>query len=156
MPTHAQKKFLPYSAAQLYALVAEVEKYPQFLPWCLAARINKRTKNADGPNTHGYDELEAELVIGYKALRERFISRVQLYPHTRINVQYHDGPFKYLNNHWLFEPAKQDGKAGCMIDFYVDFAFRNPLLQSMIQAIFSKAVAKMVSAFELRAQELYR
>lgn len=142
MPTHAERKYLPYSPAQLFDLVADVEKYPEFLPWCVAARIRKR----DGA------VMFADLVIGFKMVRERFTSKVVLSAPDRIDVTYTEGPFSYLNNHWIFEPAA-DG--GTNIDFFVDFEFRSKLLQKLIGALFNEAVRLMVAAFEKRARQLY-
>lgn len=142
MPTHAEKRKLPYTQEQLFALVADVERYPEFLPWCLASRIRKR----EG------DVFWADLVIGFKLIRERFTSKVALSGPGRIDVTYTDGPFRYLNNHWLFEP---DPEGGCWIDFYVDFEFRSKMLQKLMQPLFSEAVSRMVAAFETRAAVLY-
>ena len=141
MPTHAERKFLPYEPWQLYDLVADVETYPKFLPWCLASRIKKRDGNV----------FYADLVIGFKMVRERFTSRVALTDGHRIDVTYTDGPFQYLNNHWIFETAE----GGSVIDFYVDFEFRSPFLQRIMGALFNEAVRRMVSAFERRAEQLY-
>lgn len=141
MPTHAEKRYLPYSPDQLYQLVAEVERYPEFLPWCVASRIRKREGNV----------FFADLVIGFKMVRERFTSKVILNT-GRIEVTYTDGPFQYLNNHWIFEAAA-DG--GTDIDFFVDFEFRSKLLQKLIGALFNEAVRLMVAAFEKRARQLY-
>ncbi len=143
MPTHAEKRHLPYTPDELYELVAGVDKYPDFLPWCKAARITRR----DG------DSFEADLVIAFKIYRERFRSRVDLHPDThRIDVAYVDGPFRYLNNHWHFAPA-DDG--GCILDFYVDFEFKSRVLQKLIGLLFNEAVRRMVAAFEARARDLY-
>lgn len=143
MPTHAEKRALPYSPEEMYRLVADVDRYPEFLPWCLGARIRKREGAI----------FWADLVIGFKMVRERFTSRVELNPEgRRIDVSYTEGPFKYLNNHWIFEPGP-DG--GTVIDFYVDFEFRNRVLQSIMGALFGEAVARMVAAFEKRAHDLY-
>lgn len=142
MPTHAERRVLPYTPEQLYTLVAEVEHYPEFLPWCVAARIRERKENL----------ITADLVIGFRMIRERFTSKVGLDPDGRkIHVTYAEGPFKYLNNHWRFE-EHQDG---CVIDFYVDFEFKSKLLQKMIEALFHEAVRRMVAAFEARADDLY-
>jgi coenzyme Q-binding protein COQ10 len=103
MPTHAEKRLLPYTPEQLYEVVADVDRYPEFLPWCKAARVTRR----DG------DSFEADLVIAFKMFRERFSSRVQLVPKTAVDVQYVDGPFRYLNNHWRFLPAPG---GGCIVD----------------------------------------
>ncbi len=142
MPTHAEKKVLPYTPEQMYRLVADVEKYPEFLPWCLAARIRRREGNV----------MFADLVIGFKMVRERFTSRVELdEENRRINVQYTEGPFQYLNNHWIFNPHE----GGVCVDFYVDFEFRSKMLQKIMGVLFNEAVRRMVHAFETRADQLY-
>ena len=141
MTTHAERRFLPYSPQQLFDLVADVERYPDFLPWCVAARIRRREGN----------ELFADLMIGFKMVREKFTSHVLLTPGRRIDVSYSEGPFKYLNNHWIFEPSGN----GTDVDFYVDFEFRNKMLQTLIGALFGEAVNMMVAAFEKRARQLY-
>jgi coenzyme Q-binding protein COQ10 len=126
----------------MYDLVADVGSYPQFLPWCLAAREKKREE----------DCVHWDLVIGFKLVRERFTSRVSFEPKRRVNVTYAEGPFKYLNNHWVFEAA-EDG--GVEVDFYVDFEFKSVVLQKIMGALFGEAVRLMVSAFEKRAEQLY-
>lgn len=142
MPTHAEQRVVPFTPEQLFDLIADIQRYPEFLPWCVGARIRKRDGN----------RIVADLVIGYKMIRERFTSTVTLSPEqNRIDVEYTDGPFKYLNNHWVFEPHPE----GCMIDFYVDFEFRSKMLQKIIEVFFNEAVRRMVGAFEARAHELY-
>jgi coenzyme Q-binding protein COQ10 len=141
MPTHAEQRVLPYTPEQMYALVADVERYPEFLPWCVGARIKERRA----------DFINADLVIGFRMFRERFTSRVRLDPPTHIDVAYAEGPFRYLNNHWSFEPAP----GGCRVDFFVDFEFRSRLLQKVIEVLFGEAVRRMVAAFEGRAKQLY-
>ncbi|HXQ64963.1 MAG TPA: type II toxin-antitoxin system RatA family toxin [Alphaproteobacteria bacterium] len=142
MPTHAERRHLPYRQDQLFALVADIERYPEFLPWCRAARIRRR----EG------DVIVADLVIGWKMIRERFTSRVVLKQPDRIDVTYHEGPFKYLNNHWIFE-RRPDGT--CVLDFYVDFEFHSRVLQKAMTLLFNEAVRRMVRAFEERARTLY-
>ena len=142
MPTHAEHRLLPYTPEQLFDLVADVERYPEFLPWCLGARVRERTA----------DTITADLLIGFKVVRERFTSRVVLGRPRRIDVSYTEGPFRYLNNHWEFI-AKADG--ACLIDFYVDFEFRSRMLQKIIGVLFNEAVKRMVGAFEARARQLY-
>lgn len=142
MPTHAEKRLLPYKPEQMFDLVAGVDKYPQFLPWCLASRITKR----EG------DVFYADLVIGYKMVREKFTSRVTALRPDHIHVEYLSGPMKRLSNHWRFI-GNADGT--CTIDFYVDFEFKNPFFQNLMGLFFEKAVRKMVAAFEARAKELY-
>jgi len=142
MPTHAEKRRLPYRADQLYDLVAGVDRYPEFLPWCKAARITRR----EG------DVCYADLVVAFKVFRERFQSKVTLHPKRLIDVEYIDGPFRYLNNHWEFADAPG---GGCIVDFYVDFEFKSRLLQTLIGLLFNEAVSRMVNAFEARARDLY-
>jgi coenzyme Q-binding protein COQ10 len=142
MPTHAEQRYLPYSQKELYELVASVERYPEFLPWCTAARITRSSGNF----------FEADLVVRFKVFQERFVSKVTLHPYTLIDVEYVNGPFRYLNNHWRFIEADDDG---CTIDFYVDFEFRSKVLQKLIGLLFNEAVSRMVGAFEARARELY-
>lgn len=142
MPTHAEKRVVPYTPDQMYALVAGVDRYPEFLPWCVGARIKKREGNT----------FWADLMIGYKMIRERFTSRVELHDEAmRIDVTYSDGPFRYLNNHWHF----LEDESGCLIDFYVDFEFKNVVLQRVMGLFFNEAVRRMVQAFEDRAKVLY-
>ncbi len=146
MPTHSETKHLPYSPRQMYDLVADVAKYPQFLPWCAAARVRSRTPHA------GTEVMEADLVISFKVFRERFGSRVTLRPdEMRIDTEYLDGPFRYLKSNWRFDPA--DG--GVEISFFVDFEFRNQVLQSVIGIVFHDAMQRVVRAFERRAADLY-
>ncbi|MCK6452988.1 MAG: type II toxin-antitoxin system RatA family toxin [Alphaproteobacteria bacterium] len=141
MPRHEERRVLPYRPDQLFDLVADIEKYPQFLPWCVAARIRSRSD----------DLVLADLVIGFKMIRERFTSRVTLQRPDRIDVTYAEGPFKHLANHWRFLPHP----VGCEIDFFVEFEFRSHLLERLIGALFDEAVRRMVSAFETRAHKLY-
>ena len=141
MPTHAEKRILPYRPEQLYELVAGVDRYPEFLPWCKAARITRR----EG------DVFYADLVIAFKVFRERFCSKVTLHPHSMIDVEYINGPFRYLKNHWQFDPVPE----GCLLDFYVDFEFKSKILQNLIGLLFNEAVNRMVTAFENRARQLY-
>lgn len=142
MPTHAEKRVVAYTPEQLFDLVADVERYPEFLPWCLTARIKRREDRL----------IVADLVIGFRMLRDGFTSRVTLDRPRRIDVTYEQGPFRHLNNHWIFEPTA-DG--GCLIDFYVDFEFRTRLLQRLMGVLFNEAVRHMVGAFEARARQLY-
>jgi coenzyme Q-binding protein COQ10 len=142
MPTHAEKRKLPYTPEQLYLLVSDIEKYPEFLPWCIALRIRKRDTA----------QINADMIIGFKVFREKFTTRVSLDPPYRLDVEYLDGPFKYLNNHWIFNPM---GEGGCEIDFYVDFEFKSMILQKAIGVVFNEAVQKMINAFEARAHKIY-
>jgi coenzyme Q-binding protein COQ10 len=142
MSTHAEKRVLPYTPEQMFDLVAQVDRYPEFLPWCLASRITKREANV----------FYADLIIGYKMIREKFGSRVTALRPDHIHVEYLSGPMKYLSNHWRFI---QNADGTTTIDFYVDFEFKNAVFQNLMGLFFEKAVRKMVEAFEKRAVELY-
>jgi len=141
MPTHAERKILPYRPEQMFDLVADVAEYPKFLPWCVGARIRSRTE----------DELVANLTIGFGPFREGFTSRVKLDRPNLIQVKYENGPFRYLNNQWAFEPDPK----GCRVSFFVDFEFRSRLLQRAIGVVFNEAVRRMVNAFLRRARDVY-
>lgn len=141
MPTHAEKRVLRYTPEQLFALVADVRRYPEFLPWCVGARVISQTE----------DRLVADLTIGFKLFRESFRSEVHLERPHDVHVQYLNGPFRYLNNHWKFTPHPH----GTQVEFFVDFEFRSRLLQAVIGTVFNEAVRLMVRAFERRAMQLY-
>ena len=147
MPTHSETRFLPYTPDEMYALVADVGSYPKFLPWNSAARIRSRH-----PIEGGGEVMEADLVISFKVFRERFGSRVKLWPDAkRIETDYLDGPFKHMRSTWTFREAA----GGCEVDFFVDFEFRNAILQGIIGVVFNDAMQRVVRAFERRAVELY-
>jgi coenzyme Q-binding protein COQ10 len=141
--THTETRLLPYSPDQMFNLVADVARYPEFLPWCVGARIREQTD----------EMLLADLMIGFKMVRERFTSRVHLdRAAKRIDVEYINGPFRTLQNHWTFYPTA-DG--GCRIEFFLEFEFSSLMLQKLIGMLFHEAVRRMVSAFENRARQLY-
>ena len=147
MPSHSETRRLHYTADQMYALVADVASYPQFLPWTAAARVRSVTPQEDGSEV-----MEADLVISFKVFRERFGSRVVLWPERRrIETEYLDGPFRHMRSNWEFH----DAKGGCEVSFDVDFAFRNKFLQSAADLFFHDAMKRIVRAFEERAAELY-
>ena len=140
---------MPYSASQMYALIADIEKYPEFLPWCAAIRIRNRASDAVARS----ETVDADMIVSFKVFREKFGSRVVLRPDVQqIDVSYLDGPFKYLENRWKFTPV-DDGS--CEVDFYVDFEFRSRTLQALIGAVFNQAMQQVVRAFERRAEALY-
>jgi len=141
MPIHKENRLMPYTAEQMFDLVADVDKYPAFLPWCTGSRIRSKEGN----------ELIADLSIGFGPFRESFTSRVTLDRPHAIMVHYENGPFKYLNNQWTFEPDPR----GCHAKFYVDFEFRSRMLQLAIGSVFGEAVRRMVGAFLKRAHDLY-
>ncbi|MHA6324207.1 type II toxin-antitoxin system RatA family toxin [Roseivivax sp. CAU 1753] len=146
MTTHSETKTLPYSADQMYRLVADVGDYPEFLPWCAAARVRSTDDLGDRC------VMLADLVISFKVFRERFGSRVTLWPEKRqIDTEYLDGPFKYLESRWTF----RDVDGGCEISFFVDFEFKNRILQGAAGMFFYEAMQRIVRAFERRAATLY-
>ncbi|MGR3756043.1 MAG: type II toxin-antitoxin system RatA family toxin [Tranquillimonas sp.] len=147
MPTHAETRKLPYSADEMYALVADVESYPQFLPWLAAARVNSRRQDGAA------EVMEAELVISFKVFRERFTSQVTLWPDDkRIDTEYLNGPFKHMVSKWEFRDLPG---GGCEVDFFVDFEFRNRILQGAAGMFFNDAMQRIVRAFERRAEQLH-
>jgi coenzyme Q-binding protein COQ10 len=137
---------LPYSADQMYALVADVENYPKFLPWTAAARLRTTDEHAD------HIVILADLIVSFKVFRETFGSKVTLWPAKKqIDTEYIDGPFKHLNSRWVFE----DASGGCKVSFHVNFEFKNRLLQGAAGMFFNQAMQTIVKAFEKRAQTLY-
>ncbi len=142
MPTYSESRIVQYSAVQLFNLVMDIEKYPEFLPWCLGARVNSSSKNA----------LDADVMIGYKMFREKFSSRVRFTSPKEIEVEYLQGPMRHLHNKWVFRALKE---SQCQVDFYVDFSLKTRLFESLVDQFFHKALVKMINAFELRAIELY-
>jgi coenzyme Q-binding protein COQ10 len=141
MPTFTSRVEVPYRPDQLFDLVADVDKYPEFLPWCGGARVHTRSDA----------ELLADLTIRFGPFHETFASRVSLERPHRIRARYENGPFRYLNNQWVFSSRP----IGTQVDFWVDFEFRNRILQAAIGAVFSEAVKRMVSAFIKRARDVY-
>lgn len=142
MHRHTERRLLPFTPSQLYDLVADIEKYPLFLPWCVGARIRSREENL----------VVADLMISFKVYRERFTSRVTLAPPDRIDTEFSEGPFKHLQNRWIFLP---DPSGGCIVDFFVEFEFKSKILDKLISVLFNEAVRRMVKAFETRAHVLY-
>ena len=141
MPTHAERQVVPYRPDQLFDLVADVGRYPEFLPWCVAARVRTRSATT----------AVADLTIGFGPFRETFTSRVALDRPHRVKVAYENGPFRYLTNQWRFIPDAR----GCRVDFFVDFEFRSRILQAAIGVVFNEAVRHMVNAFLKRARDVY-
>lgn len=123
-------------------MVADVARYGEFLPWVAGVRVRSDSET----------EMIADLLVGFKGLREKFTSRVHKHRPDRIHVDYLDGPLKHLFNDWQF---RADGQGGCVVDFTVDFAFRSSLFEKLAGQVFDKALRKMIAAFEDRAQQLY-
>lgn len=142
MPKHSETRRLPYSPAQMFDLVADVRRYPEFLPWVSAIRVRSDSEA----------EMVADMIVGFKGLRETFTSKVSKARPERIHVDYLDGPLQHLHNAWLFKP---DGEGGCLVDFSVDFAFKNRVFEMLAGQMFDRALRKMIGAFEARAAALY-
>lgn len=148
MPSYKSVRPVPFSAAEMFALVADVEQYPQFLPLCENLSVLTREAGPDGTST-----IVATMTIGYKAIRESFTTRVSLNPeHRSIIVRHQDGPFKRLENVWGFRPR---GEAACDVDFAIDYAFRSPVLGLLMGAVFESAFRRFAEAFEQRAAVVY-
>ena len=146
MTSHAETKYLPYTAKEMFDLVADISSYPEFLPWCAAARVRKEVQKGE------VKQVEADLVISFKVFREKFGSRVLLdVSNYIIETDYIDGPFRYMHSVWSFENCKE----GCEVKFDVNFEFKNAMLQSIIGLVFNDAMHRIVRAFERRASDLY-
>jgi coenzyme Q-binding protein COQ10 len=142
MPGIHEVRRLPYSAEQMFDLVADVGRYGEFLPWVIATRVKSDSET----------EMIADMLVGFSAIREKFTSRVEKHRPDELRVHYVDGPLRDLDNRWRFRVT---GPSECEIDFSVTFAFRNALFEKMAGQYFDRAFRKMVAAFEARAAELY-
>ena len=139
---HEESRVINHSPLNLFKLVSDVKKYPEFLPWCLGARVKNNSKN----------NFDADLIIGFKIYKEIYSSQVILdHVNKKIIVNYKDGPFEHLDNYWIFK----DNMKGCEVEFMVDFKFKSVFLQTLMETLFSEAVRRMVGAFEKRANELF-
>lgn len=141
MPKHHETRVLPYRPEQMYDLVADVARYGEFLPWVSAIRVRSDSDT----------QMVADMIVGFKGLRETFTSRVEKQRPEEIHVDYLDGPLKYLHNDWCFRPEGE----GCHVDFSVDFAFKNRMFEMLAGQVFDRALRKMIGAFETRAATLY-
>lgn len=142
MPRHEETRHLPYTAEQMFDLVADVASYPKFLPWVSAIRIRSASET----------DMLADMIVGFKGLKESFTSRVVKERPGHVHVDYIDGPLKHLSNDWRFE---DDGQGGVILHFVVDFAFKNRVFEMLAGQVFDRALRKMTGAFETRAAELY-
>jgi len=141
VPRHTETRVLPYTPEQLFDLVADVGRYQEFLPWVAATRVRQNSET----------EMLADLVVGFKALKETFTSRVRKLRPREIEIDYVEGPLKFLHNSWKFAPVPD----GTEVDFCVDFAFKNRLFEALAGQMFDRALRKMIGAFEERANDLY-
>jgi coenzyme Q-binding protein COQ10 len=142
VPRHSETRRLPYTPEQMFDLVSDVRRYPEFLPWVSAIRVRSNSDTA----------MVADMIVGFKGLRETFTSKVTKQRPTLVDVDYVEGPLKHLTNEWRF---KSDGQGGCEIDFCVDFAFKNRMFEMLAGQVFDRALRKMIGAFEERADALY-
>lgn len=146
MPSHSEIRELPYTAEQMYAVVADVEHYPEFLPWCVALRVRSRERDGNA------NVLIADMTVSYHGVREHYVSRVRLDPIARtIEAMHIEGPFERLTNRWRFEPMAR----GSRIHFFIEFAFRNWFLSALAGLAFERTVMRMADAFVERARSLY-
>ena len=142
MPSHTETRILPYSREQMFDLVMDIRRYPEFLPWCVGARVNRETRGM----------VEADVLIGYRIFREKFSSTVHIRRPSEIEVEYRKGPMRELHNTWVFRDA---GPGKCEINFDISFTMQNKFLGKLVEQFFHQALAKMIDAFEKRAENLY-
>ncbi len=141
MASHSETQVLPFSAQQMFDMVIDVGKYPDFLPWCVATRIKSRTP----------EEMVADMAVGFKMIQERYTSHITWQEPTHIHIKDAGGPFKYLETDWKFLPRAE----GCQVDFRIDFEFSSALLEKVMGGIFTEAAHKMMQAFIARAENIY-
>ena len=142
MPRHSEKRNLPYTPEQMFDLVADVKRYQEFLPWVAAVRVRSDSETL----------MVADLVVGFRSIKETFASRVTKKRPSELTVDYIEGPLKYLHNNWHFTA---DGKGGCDVEFCVDFAFKSRIFEALAGQVFDRALRRMTTAFEERAHQLY-
>jgi coenzyme Q-binding protein COQ10 len=146
MPQHQESRILPYTADQMYAVVADVEHYPDFLPWCSALIVESREKDPAG------ETVTAKMIVSYRGLNESYVSKVRLEPQRyAIDARHIEGPFKKLDTRWRFDPLPR----GCQVQFLIEFAFKNPLLSAVANVAFGYVASRMAEAFIARAHALY-
>ena len=147
MPPFRTTRFVRHSPEEMFDVVADVERYPEFLPMCESLRVLRRT-----PAGEGVETLVADMSVGYKAIRESFTSRVNLdRPRRVIDVEYVDGPFRHLHNRWTFSPQGD----GCEVEFDIDYEFKSRMLSYVMGAVFDRAFRAFTGAFEARADRIY-
>ena len=150
MPSFSTQRRVPFSAQQMFDLVADVESYPEFVPLCEALKVRSRSDGGGG------EQLVADMTCGYKAIRERFTSRVTLHrERSEIVVAYVDGPFRHLDNIWRFRDDVERGSGHCIVEFSIDYSFKSKMLSLLVGGLFDKAFRRFAAAFEARAHEVY-
>jgi len=149
MPQFSTKRRVRHSAGEMFDLVADVERYPEFVPLCRALKVKSRAAKGEG-----LEVLVADMTVAFKLIRETFTSRVTLdKPKLEILVEYLNGPFSHLQNRWSFRPL---GEQACEIEFFIDYEFRSRVLAALMGAMFDAAFRRFATAFEQRADEIYR
>ncbi len=151
MPSFRTVRHVAHAPGRMFDLVADVERYPEFLPFCKSLVVRRRTTGEDGIET-----VVAAMSVGYKAINENFTSRVKLdRPGLRIMAEYIDGPFSFLDNRWTFTPDTTKGPDGCAVEFFITYEFRSRMLQILAGAVFDRIFRIFSEAFEARADEVY-
>ncbi|MGP9822649.1 type II toxin-antitoxin system RatA family toxin [Salinarimonas sp. NSM] len=149
MPSFRTTRRVRHTPDEMFALVADVEQYPKFVPLCEDLKVRRKVQSGEGVET-----LVADMTVGYKRIRESFTSRVTLDPaRNRIDVEYVNGPFRYMENRWTFKPA---GEGACDVEFYINYEFKNFALGMLMGTMFDRAFRKFSEAFEARADAIYR
>jgi coenzyme Q-binding protein COQ10 len=144
------ERHVRHTAAEMFDLVADVERYPEFVPLCKALKVRSRSSEGDGRET-----LLADMTVGYKLIRETFTSRVTLdRPNLKVRVEYIDGPFSRLENVWTFKDEPDE--EGSRVSFFIDYEFKSRTLGALMGSMFDAAFRKFASAFERRADAVYR
>jgi len=144
MPTHTENRVLLFTAEQMFDLVLDVAKYPEFLPWCVATRVKSKDVGDQG-------KMIADMAVGFKMLQERYTSRISFQRPSHIHVTDIGGPFKCLETDWKFG-VRADG---CEVDFKIDFTFRSQVLERVMGGVFTNATHQMMQAFVTRAEAVY-
>ena len=149
MITHSEKRYLKYTSEQMFKLVADIESYPSFIPWC--REVSTTSRNRD--DVKQCEILEADMRVAFKVFSESFSSKISLDElASEINVEYLTGPFKHLTNRWVFTNTEN----GCLVSFDIKFEFKSRLMQRLIGVVFHEAMKRVVRSFERRADELYK
>ena len=152
MPRFSSKRRVRHTAPQMFDLVADVERYPEFVPLCQSLKIRQRTPGPDGTEV-----VVADMTVSFKLVKETFTSKVTLdRPNLKILVEYLRGPFSNLENRWTFEPkGQQDGKDVCDVGFFLSYEFKSRMLAMLMGSMFDAAFARFSAAFEKRADAIY-
>jgi coenzyme Q-binding protein COQ10 len=151
MPSFRTNRRVRHSAQNMFDLVTDIEAYPEFVPLCTGMRLRQRTRNAEGVET-----LLADMEVGYRAIRERFTSRVICdQANLTILVDYVDGPFSRMKNRWVFRDEPGAAQGTCTVEFFIDYEFRSRVLSLLMGSMFDTAFRRFSAAFERRADEVY-